>query len=58
MRKRLRTPWFAGGALLTMAQFAAMETKPAFNVGRNASAAMFHDFENAQKSFWDWSKHA
>jgi hypothetical protein len=48
----------AGGALLTMARFAAMETKPAVNAGPNAPAAMFHDFENAQKPFWDWTKHA
>jgi hypothetical protein len=52
------SPLTAGGALLTMARFAKMDTKPAINAGPNAPAAMFHDFENAQKPFWDWTKHA
>lgn len=51
-------PLSAGGVLLTMARFAAMDTKPAVNAGPNGAAAMFHDFENVQKPFWDWTKHA
>jgi hypothetical protein len=35
-----------------------MDTKPTVDAGSNAPAAMFHDFENAQKPFWDWTKHA
>ena len=51
-------PLAAGGALLTMAQFAKLETKPVVHAGPNGPAAMFHEFENAQKPFWDWTKHS
>jgi hypothetical protein len=50
-------PLAAGGALLTMARFSAMESRPAINAGPNGPAAMFHDFENVQKPFWNWTKH-
>jgi len=51
-------PLAAGGALVTMVRFAKLETKPAISPGLNGPAAMFHDFQNAQKSFWDWTKHS
>jgi hypothetical protein len=51
------SPLAAGGAILTMARF-SMDTKPVISPGPNAPAAMFHDFENVQKSFWDWTKHS
>jgi len=35
----------------------SLETKITISPGLNTPAAMFHDFENAQKSFWDWTKH-
>jgi hypothetical protein len=50
-------PWSAAGALVTMARFGKLETKITISPGLNTPAAMFHDFENAQKSFWDWTKH-
>jgi hypothetical protein len=51
------SPIAAGGALLTMVQF-AKETKPPVTAARYAPAAMFHEFENIQKPFWDWTKHS
>ncbi len=51
-------PLAAGGALLKIAQFAKMETKPSVYAGPSGPAAMFHEFENAQKPFWDWTRHA
>lgn len=51
-------PLAAGGALVTMARFAKLETKPSIYPGLNSPAAMFHDYANAQKSFWDWTKHS
>lgn len=50
-------PLASGGALMTMVRFAKLETKPAIYAGLNGPAAMFHDFDNVQKSFWDWTKH-
>jgi hypothetical protein len=50
-------PLAAGGAILAMARF-AMDTKPVINAASNSPAAMFHDFENVQKSFWDWTRHS
>lgn len=46
----------AAGALVTMMGFGKLETKITIS-GPNTPAAMFHDFENAQKSFWNWTKH-
>ena len=58
-RRSLDVPVFAaGGALLGMVGFAKMSTKPAFYAGPHAPAAMWHDFENVQKPFWDWTKHS
>jgi hypothetical protein len=51
-------PFAAGGALLGMVSFAKMGAKPAFYAGPYAPAAMWHDFENVQKPFWDWTKHS
>ncbi|HEY7335287.1 MAG TPA: hypothetical protein VH639_10405 [Bryobacteraceae bacterium] len=51
------SPLAVGGALLTMARFAKFEARPVINAGSNGPAAMFHEFESAQKSFWDWTKH-
>ncbi|MBS1857951.1 MAG: hypothetical protein JST11_21460 [Acidobacteria bacterium] len=50
-------PLAAGGALLAMTRFSAMESRPAISAGPNGPSAMFHDFENIQKPFWDWTKH-
>jgi hypothetical protein len=47
----------AAGALVTMVGFAKLDTKITISPGLNTPAAMFHDFENAQKSFWNWTKH-
>jgi hypothetical protein len=47
----------AAGALVTMVGFGKLETKITISPGLNTPAAMFHDFEIAQKSFWNWTKH-
>jgi lipopolysaccharide biosynthesis protein len=41
-----------------MVQFSKMDTKPAVYAGPYGPAAMFHEFENIEKPFWDWTKHA
>jgi hypothetical protein len=41
----------------TMAGFARLESKPTVYPGPNGPAAMFHDFDNARKPFWNWTKH-
>ena len=48
----------AGGALITMGGFAKMSAKPVIYAGSYGPAAMWHDFENVQKPFWDWTKHS
>lgn len=46
-------PFTAGGALTTMGGFAKMSAKPVIYAGPYGPAAMWHDFENVQKPFWD-----
>jgi hypothetical protein len=53
-----QNPLAAAGALVTMVRFAKLEKKPTLFPGLNGPAAMFHDFDNAQKPFWDWTKHS
>jgi hypothetical protein len=51
-------PFAAGGAMLGMVGFAKMGAKPEFYAGTYAPAAMWHDFENVRRPFWDWTKHS
>jgi hypothetical protein len=51
-------PFVAGGALITLGGFAKMSAKPVIYAGSYGPAAMWHDFENIQKPFWNWTKHS